>query len=141
MNDSKVTVRRAARIADSMAGKISSPFCSGTIVLPSSSDGPSRFPITRSNCGSRTSYVCSMLWPTETDRLERLLTSSVVLELAKTARTTAAGLPIEPPYPGFTQTANGLIAVPSHQRFSAPSLKIAKCRWGVCGGAFPLVPT
>ena len=35
----------------------------------------------------------------------------------------------------------GLIGVPSHQCLVGRSLKIVKCRWGVSGGALPLVPT
>ena len=35
----------------------------------------------------------------------------------------------------------GLIAVPSHQRRSGPSRKIAKCRCGAAGSALPVLPT
>ena len=54
MKVSKVIVRIAPRIASSMAGKIWSPLQSAVTRLPPTIGGPSRVPIERRNCGSRT---------------------------------------------------------------------------------------
>ena len=43
--------------------------------------------------------------------------------------------------PHSLSTRYGSTGSPSHHRASAPSRKIAKCRWGVSGWALPVVPT
>ena len=53
---SKVIVSRAERIAESIAGKIWSPFCNPVTRLPSRIAGPRRLPIDCANCGSATAY-------------------------------------------------------------------------------------
>ncbi len=54
-------VRRAPRIASSIAGKIWSPFWNAVTRLPGAIAGPSSTDISRRNCGSATAWRCTTL--------------------------------------------------------------------------------
>src|SRR5690606_7508076 len=80
----------AERMASSMAGKISSPFSSGSIRLPSVQEEPSRFPRVRRNVGLSAELTCAIGLLTEGPPLDRFRYSSVATRVMKNVPAIAA---------------------------------------------------